>query len=74
MIVTYTISIDESGNIYNDVQPYNSSFAQVYTAFCTIKEEVDRQIAERRVCPFNPKYLQPDHPAVIADRDAGIAR
>lgn len=54
MLVTYTISIDEDGNIYNDVQPGNSTFAEVYKAFHAIKEEVDRQIAERRACPFNP--------------------
>ena len=68
MIVTYTISIDERGNIYNDVNTHGNSFATVYWGFCAIKEEVDRQIAERRVCPFNPKYLQPDHPAVKEDR------
>lgn len=56
LVVTYTISIDEGGNIYNDVQPFDSSFAEVYKAFLAIKEEVDRQIRERRVCPFNPKY------------------
>jgi hypothetical protein len=27
---------------------------EVYKAFHAIKEEVDRQIAERRSCPFNP--------------------
>ena len=56
MVVTYTISIDVDGNIYNDVQPHNSSYAEVYKAFRSIKEEVDRQIAQRRECPYNPKY------------------
>lgn len=55
-IVTYTISIDRAGNIYNDTQPFNSTFAEVYKAFIAIKAEVDRQIEERRNCPFNPKY------------------
>lgn len=56
MIVTYTISIDKDGNVYNDTQTHGNSFADVYRAFVAIKAEVDRQIAERRVCPYNPKY------------------
>jgi hypothetical protein len=56
LIVTYTIAIDKDGNIYNDVQSHNSSFAEVYKAFISIQEEVNRQITERRVCPYNPKY------------------
>lgn len=56
MIVTYTISIDKDGNVYNDTQTHGSSFAEVYRAFIAIKAEVDRQIAERRNCPYNPKY------------------
>jgi hypothetical protein len=54
-VVTYTISIDHCGNVYNDTQTHGSSFAEVYKAFQAIKAEVDRQISERRNCPFNPK-------------------
>jgi hypothetical protein len=56
MIVTYTISIDKDGNVYNDTQTHGSSFADVYRAFIAIKAEVDRQLDERRNCPCNPKY------------------
>lgn len=55
-IVTYTISIARNGDVTNDVQHYGNSFAEVYRGFVAIKAEVDRQIAKRRVCPFNPKY------------------
>lgn len=61
-VVTYTISIDREGNVHNDTQTHGSSFAAVYRAFQSIKVEVDRQIAERRNCPFNPKY-----PRVLED-------
>ena len=54
MIVTYLISIDEDGNVHNDTQTHGSTFAEVYKAFHSIKKEVDRQIEERRNCPFNP--------------------
>lgn len=60
IVVTFTISIDIDGNIYNDTQPYDSSFAEVYSAFYKIKEEVQRQIDERRACPFNPLNKEKD--------------
>lgn len=58
LLVTYTISIDRDGNIHNDTQTHGNSFADVYRGFAAIKEEVDRQIVERRNCPFNPKFGQ----------------
>jgi hypothetical protein len=55
-VVTYTISIDRDGNITNDTQCHGSSFADVYRAFRAIKAEIDRQIDQRRECPFNPRH------------------
>ncbi len=56
LIVTFTVSVDEAGNIWNDTQTHGRSFAEVYQAFHAIKREVDRQIAERRNCPYNPMH------------------
>lgn len=61
-IVTYSITIDDAGNVTNDVQTHGSTFGEVYSAFHAIKEEVNRQILERRHCPFNPV----NHPKVGA--------
>lgn len=55
-IITYTIEVDADGNITNDTQCHGSSFAQVYRAFHVIRQEVDRQIVQRRECPFNPMH------------------
>jgi len=55
-LVTITMSVDEDGNIYDDTQTHGNSFAEVYRGFRCIREELDRQIAGRRQCPFNPKY------------------
>lgn len=55
-LVTYTISIARNGDVTNDVQSHGNTFAEVYRGFVAIKAEVDRQIEERRECPFNPKY------------------
>ena len=54
LLVTYTISIGRNGDIYNDTQAHGNTFADVYRGFYAIKAEVDRQIAERRECPYNP--------------------
>ena len=51
MIVRYTISIDRDGNITNDVEVGDSTFAEVYWAFHRIQQEVKRQITDRRACP-----------------------
>ena len=58
-VVEYTIKIDREGNIHNDVATNGSSFGEVYKAFHAIRDEVDRQIKERRVCPYNPIRPQP---------------
>jgi hypothetical protein len=58
-IIEYTIKIDRDGNVTNDVATHGNSFAEIYQAFHAIKAEVDRQIAERRICPFNPINPQP---------------
>ena len=55
-LVTITLSIDRNGDVYDDTQTHGNSFADVYRGFIAIKAEVDRQIGERRNCPFNPKY------------------
>lgn len=55
-VVEYTIKIARNGDITNDVVP-GGTFAEVYKAFHAIRAEVDRQIRERRQCPFNPKTV-----------------
>lgn len=54
-IVEYTIKIARNGDVTNDVVTHGNSFADVYRAFHAIKAEVQRQIDERRNCPYNPK-------------------
>lgn len=53
-LVTWTVSIDRDGNVYDDTQVHGNSFADVYRGFVAIRDEANRQIAERRACPFNP--------------------
>lgn len=55
-VVTFTVSIARNGDVTNDTQTYGSTFAEVYRAFHAIKAEIERQIAERRACPYNPAH------------------
>lgn len=57
-VVTFNVEVDREGNIANDTQTHGNSFAEVYAAFPLILAEVQRQIDERRNCPFNPAYGQ----------------
>lgn len=59
-LITITIGIDREGNVYDDVQTHDNSFADVYRGMCAVRDEVERQIRERRNCPFNPKHGQPN--------------
>lgn len=55
-VVTFTMTVDRAGNITNDTQTHGNTFAQVYRAFHSIRDEVQRQIDQRRACPFNPLH------------------
>lgn len=55
-VLEYTIKIARNGDVTNDVATHGNSFAEIYKAFHAVRAEVDRQIAERRNCPFNPIY------------------
>jgi hypothetical protein len=59
-VLEYTIKIARNGDVTNDVVTHGNSFADIYRAFHAVKREVDRQIAERRNCPFNPIYEGPE--------------
>lgn len=56
IVLEYSIKIAKNGDVTNDVVTHGNSFAVIYRAFHDIKREVDRQIAERRNCPFNPIF------------------
>jgi len=55
-LVTLSITIDHNGDVFDDTQTYGNSYADVYHGIVAVKAEVERQINERRNCPFNPKY------------------
>lgn len=59
-LVEWTITISRNGDVTNDAVTFGNSFADVYKGFVAIRAELDRQIAERRNCPYNPKYRSTD--------------
>jgi hypothetical protein len=44
------------GSVVNNTACHGSTFAEAYAGLMAVRDEVDRQIADRRSCPFNPKY------------------
>lgn len=60
-LLTWTITVHENGpeshEFENDLQCGDGcSFADVYRGFMLVRDELERQIRERRTCPANPKY------------------
>lgn len=53
-LVDYHIKIGRDGSVHNDVDTLGNSFADVYRGIVAIRDEVLRQIADRRECPHNP--------------------
>jgi hypothetical protein len=68
VLVEFHITVMRNGDVVNDTVCGGSSFADVYRGMHLIRDEVDRIIRDRRLCPFNPKTgddgasLGPDTP------------
>lgn len=58
-VLTITFIVGRDGDIFNDTQTHGNTFAQVYRAMHVVKDEIARQIAQRRECPYNPINPQP---------------
>lgn len=66
-VLTVTMTVCRNGDIHEDTQTHGNTFADVYKGFVGIRDEIDRQINERRNCPFNPKTVRTDGEPVFAD-------
>lgn len=53
-VLTITFRVNRNGDIANDTLTHDKSFGEMYRAFHHVKKELERQIAERRNCPYNP--------------------
>lgn len=62
VLLEVTMRVMRNGDIHEDTATHGNSFSDVYRGFHLIKAEVERQIAARRECPYNPKYghLRPE--------------
>lgn len=60
-LVTMTLSVEVDGDdlhVHDSTQTHGNSWADVYRGTVMLREELDRQIASRRDCPFNPKAVR----------------
>ena len=60
-LVTVTVSIARNGDVYDDTVTHGNTYADVYSGLVQVRAEIDRQITQRRACPYNPKYGNMDH-------------
>lgn len=58
-LITMTLAIDRHGNVYQDTQTHNNTFAEVYRGTMCIKAELERLVQAQRQCPFHPKTERP---------------
>lgn len=56
LLVEWNVKILRNGDVINDTLTFNNSFAEVYRGLIAVRNEIDRQIRERKNCPFNPKF------------------
>jgi hypothetical protein len=54
-LITITVGIGRNGDIFEDTQTHGNTWSDVYRGMHAVKAEIERLIAERRECPYNPK-------------------
>lgn len=53
------LGIARNGDIHSSLKTHGNPWPDVYRAMHAMRDELDRLIAERRECPFNPRNPQP---------------
>lgn len=57
LTMTMGVAVDgEDFHVFDDTQTHESSWADVYKGMVMLRDELNRQLAEGRKCPYNPKY------------------
>jgi hypothetical protein len=59
-LITIEIGIGRDGSVFQDTQTHGNDWADVYRGIHAVRDEIDRLIADRRECPFNPKNTGDD--------------
>lgn len=66
-LLTIEMSIDRDGHIHSRTQTHESTFAEAYRSLIKLREELDRQIAQKKKCPANPKFGQDAADSTVSD-------
>lgn len=69
-LLTITLGIDRDGTIHSRTQTHESTFGEAYRSLIKLREELDRQIASRKLCPANPKFGQRATDSTVSDEKA----
>lgn len=66
--MSFEVSVDgDDYHITNSTRCGDATWAEVYRGMLAIREEIDRQIAARRECPFNPKTIKNEGAPTFTD-------
>ncbi len=58
-LLTMRMSIAVDGDdfhVSDDTQTHGSSWSEVYRGMVMLRDELNRQLAEGKFCPYHPKY------------------
>lgn len=56
-LVTVTFMVEQDGDhwqVHEDTQTHGNTWAEVYRGMVAIRDEINRQIDEKKNCPYNP--------------------
>lgn len=62
-LVTMKMSVKVDGHdfhVCDETETHGNDWSDVYRGMVMLRDELNRQIAERKLCPFNPMNIRRD--------------
>lgn len=62
-LITINMHVTQDGDdyhVHDDTQTHGNTWAEVYKGMIMLRDELNRQIADRKLCPFNPAVIKRD--------------
>jgi hypothetical protein len=69
-LITMELCAEQDGehfSVHDSTQTHGNSWADVYRGMVMLRDELNRQIEERRLCPFNPRRVRVDGPPIFGE-------
>lgn len=62
-LVTMTMYVEVDGDdyhVHDDTQTHGNDWADVYKGIVMLRDELNRQLTDKKLCPFNPMNVRRD--------------